>query len=51
MIIINKDLKQWVSSEEKADISKIKNAKLKDKKPKGKCSICRIHSAKSVCIK
>jgi predicted GH43/DUF377 family glycosyl hydrolase len=51
MIMMNKDLEQWVSKGEKAHISKIMNAKLKDKKPKGKCTICRVHSAKSVCIK
>ena len=50
-ITMNKDLKQWVSAEEKVDISKTINAKLKDKKPKGMCSICRVHLAKSVCIK
>ena len=50
-ITMNKDLKQWVSAEEQADISKTINAGLKDKKPKGKCDICRVHPAKSVCIK
>jgi len=50
-IRMNKDLEQWVPAEEQADISKIMNTKLKDKKPKGKCSICRVHPAKSVCIK
>jgi len=49
--MMNKDLEQWVSEEERANISKIMNAKLKDKKPKGKCIICRVHPAKSVCIK
>jgi hypothetical protein len=50
-ITMNKDLKQWISVEEFADISKTINAKLKDRKPKGKCSICRVHPAKSICIK
>jgi hypothetical protein len=50
-ITMNKDLKQWVSAEEQADILKTINARLKDKKPKGKCDICRVHPAKSVCIK
>ena len=50
-ITMNEDLKQWISAEEQADISKTVDAKLKDKKPKGKCSICRVHPAKSVCIK
>jgi hypothetical protein len=50
-IMMNKDLEQWVSEGEKANISKIMNAKLKNKKPKGKCTICRVHPAKSVCIK
>jgi len=50
-IRMNKDLEQWVPAEEQADISKIMNAKLKDKKPKGKCSICRVHPAKFICIK
>jgi hypothetical protein len=51
MIRMNKDLEEWISEGEQADISKIMNAKLTDKKPKGKCSICRVHLAKSVCIK
>ena len=50
-ITMNKDLKQWVSAEEQADILKTINVRLKDKKPKGKCEICRVHPAKSVCIK
>jgi hypothetical protein len=50
-ITMNKDLKQWVSAEEQAAISKTIDEKLKDKKPKGKCSICHIHPAKSICIK
>ena len=50
-ITMNEDLKEFVSAEEQADISKTLDAKLKDKKPKGKCSICRVHPAKSVCIK
>ncbi|PNX45897.1 MAG: hypothetical protein BV459_07505 [Thermoplasmata archaeon M11B2D] len=50
-ITMNKDLKQWVSAEEQADISKIIQERLKDKKPKGKCDICRVHPAKFVCIK
>jgi hypothetical protein len=50
-ITMNKDLKQWVSAEEQADILKTINVRLMDKKPKGKCEICRVHPAKSVCIK
>jgi len=50
-ITMNEDLKQWISEEEQADISRTIDARLKDKKPKGKCSICRVHPAKSVCIK
>lgn len=50
-IKMNTDLKQWVSSEEQAEISKTIQEQLKDKKPKGKCDICRVHQAKSVCIK
>jgi len=48
---MNEDLKQWLSSEEQAVISKTMEEKLKDKKPHGKCSICRVHPAKAVCIK
>jgi hypothetical protein len=50
-VTMNADLKQWVSAEEQADITKTLDEQLKDKKPKGKCSICRVHPAKSVCIK
>jgi uncharacterized OB-fold protein len=50
-ITMNEDLKQWISEEEQAHISRTIDARLKDKKPKGKCSICRVHPAKSVCIK
>jgi hypothetical protein len=50
-ITMNEDLRQWISEEEQADISRTVDARLKDKKPKGKCSICRVHPAKSVCIK
>jgi hypothetical protein len=50
-ITMNEDLKEFISAEEQADISKTVDAKLKDKKPKGKCNICRVHPAKSVCIK
>jgi hypothetical protein len=48
---MNEDLKQWLSLDEQEIISKTMEAKLKDKKPRGKCSICRVHPAKSVCIK
>ncbi|DAC72378.1 MAG TPA: hypothetical protein DSN98_05485 [Thermoplasmata archaeon] len=51
MITMNEDLKQWVSAEEQANISKTVHERLKDKKSKGKCDICRVHPAKSVCIK
>jgi hypothetical protein len=50
-ITMNEDLKQWISEEEQADILKTLDEKLKDKKPKGKCSVCRVHQAKFVCIK
>jgi len=50
-VIMNEDLQQWVSAEDQAEITAIKDEKLKNKKPKGKCSICRLHPAKSVCIK
>jgi hypothetical protein len=50
-VTMNEDLKQWISAEEQADISKTIHAKLKDRKPKGKCHICRVHPAKFVCIK
>lgn len=50
-VTMNKALRQWVSAEEQADISKTVQERLKDKKPKGKCEICRVHPAKSVCIK
>jgi len=50
-VVMNEDLKQWISAEEQADISKAVHDRLKDKKPKGKCDICRVHPAKSVCIK
>jgi len=48
---MNEDLKEWLSSEEQAVITKTLEEKLKDKKPHGKCSICRVHPAKAVCIK
>ncbi|HUT00218.1 MAG TPA: hypothetical protein VMY59_07885 [Candidatus Thermoplasmatota archaeon] len=48
---MNEDLKRWVSAEEQVDISKTIHERLKDKKPKGKCNICRVHPAKSICIK
>jgi hypothetical protein len=51
VITMNEDLKQWLSAEEQADISKTMNLKMMDNKPKGKCEICRVHPAKSVCIK
>jgi hypothetical protein len=51
VISMNEDLKQWVSAEEQADISKTIHERLKDKKPTGKCDICQDHPAKSVCIK
>jgi predicted GH43/DUF377 family glycosyl hydrolase len=50
-VAMNEDLKRWVSAEEQATISKTLEVKLKDKKPRGKCSICRVNSAKTVCIK
>ena len=50
-INMNEALKQWVPAEEREDISKTVQERLKDKKPKGKCDICQVHPAKSVCIK
>jgi hypothetical protein len=50
-IKMNRALQQWVSTEDQADITKTVHTKLKDKRPKGKCEICRVHPAKSVCIK
>ena len=50
-ITMNEDLKDWISAEEQTDITKTKDDKVNDKKPKGKCSICRVHQAKAVCIK
>jgi hypothetical protein len=50
-VTMNEDLKQWISAEEQEDIFRTLDAKLKEKKPKGKCSICRVHQAKSICIK
>jgi hypothetical protein len=50
-VTMNEDLKQWISAEEQADITKKLESHLQDKKPKGKCSICRVHPVKSVCIK
>jgi len=51
IVEMNEDLKEWLSSEEQAMISKTMEEKLKDKKPHGKCSICRVNPAKAVCIK
>jgi hypothetical protein len=48
---MNEDLKQWVSDGEQSEIIKAMHVKFKDKKPKGKCDICRVRSAKSLCIK
>ena len=49
-ITMNKDLKQWVSEGEQSEIIKAMRTKFKDKKPKGKCNICRVHPAKFICI-
>jgi hypothetical protein len=48
---MNEDLKQWVSAEEQANISKTVQARMKQRKPTGKCAICRMHPAKAVCLK
>ena len=48
---MNEDLQQFLSSDEQALISKTMEEKLKDKRPHGKCSICQVNPAKSVCIK
>jgi hypothetical protein len=50
-ITMNEDLKDWISTEEQVDAMKTKDDGSQDKKPKGKCSICRTHQAKEVCIK
>ncbi len=50
-ITMNSALKEWISEEEPADISRVVGERLKDKKPMGKCGICRVRQAKSVCIK
>jgi hypothetical protein len=50
-ITMNEDLKQWVSESEQSEIIKAMHTKFKDKKPKGKCDICRVHPAKFICIK
>jgi hypothetical protein len=50
-ITMNEALKHWVPAEEQKDISKTVQERLKDKRPKGKCDICRVRPAKSVCIK
>jgi len=49
-ISMNKDLKQWVSEGEQSEIIKGLRTKFKDKKPKGKCNICRVYPAKFICI-
>ncbi len=51
IITMNEDLKQWISVEEQADISKTLQIQVKNKKPKGKCDICRVHLAKFICLK
>jgi hypothetical protein len=50
-ITMNEDLKQWISVAEQSEIINTMHTKFKDKKPKGKCDICRIHPAKFLCIK
>jgi len=50
-VAMNEDLKQFLSAEEQDNISKTIEAKLKDKKPQGKCSICRLNPSKAVCIR
>lgn len=50
-IIMNEDLKDWISAEEQAAITKTLDTHHKEKKPKGKCTICRIRHAKFVCVK
>jgi hypothetical protein len=49
--LMNEDLKQWLTEEDKADLSKRINKQLKHKKPKGMCQICGIKTAKVVCLK
>ena len=50
-VAMNEDLKECLSADEQAAISKTVEERLKDKKPEGKCAICRLHPAKSICIK
>lgn len=51
IVRMNEDLKDWLSAEEQNDISRTIQERLKDVKPKEKCEVCRVHPAKSVCIK
>jgi len=50
-ITMNEDLRDWISTEDQTYISELIKTRSQDKKPKGKCSICRVHPAKSICIK
>ncbi len=48
---MNEDLQNWLTEEDKADLSKKIKTHLKDKKPHGLCQICGTKTAKVVCIK
>lgn len=50
-ITMNRALKEWLSAEEQATIQETLHARVTDKKPQGKCVICRVHPAKAICIK
>jgi len=50
-VTMNKDLKQWISTEDHAGISETLQTHTKERKPRGKCGICRVHPAKAICIK
>ena len=48
---MNEDLQNWLTEEDKADLSKKIKTHLKDKKPHGMCQICGTKTAKAICIK
>jgi hypothetical protein len=51
MVTMNEDLKQWIAADSQADGSKTVRTRRKERKPTGKCAICRVHPAKAVCLK
>jgi len=48
---MNDDLKQWLSEEDQAQLSKNIKTRIKEKRPIGMCQVCGKNSAKTVCIK